>query len=71
MAEYQNSVSSEIEARLKAKCEKLADAFIDDIGSLISIYLITHYFGIYEYNNFSCLHIIREFASDLFINVSD
>ncbi|KAL5735924.1 hypothetical protein ACOSP7_030382 [Xanthoceras sorbifolium] len=33
MAEYQNSVSREIEARLKAKCEKLADAFIDDIDS--------------------------------------
>ncbi|KAK1581379.1 hypothetical protein Q3G72_005555 [Acer saccharum] len=33
MAEYQNSVSCEIEARLKSKCEKLADAFIDDIDS--------------------------------------
>lgn len=35
MAEYQISVCREIEARLKAKCDKLADAFIDDIGSLI------------------------------------
>ncbi|KAK0600189.1 hypothetical protein LWI29_012627 [Acer saccharum] len=35
MAEYQNSVSREIEARQKSKCEKLADAFIDDIGSLM------------------------------------
>lgn len=34
-AEYQISVSREIEARLKAKCDKLADAFIDDIGSLM------------------------------------
>ncbi|KAJ4725099.1 AUGMIN subunit 4 [Melia azedarach] len=33
MAEYQISVSREIEARLKAKCDKLADAFIDDIDS--------------------------------------
>lgn len=32
-AEYQISVSREIEARLKAKCDKLADAFIDDIDS--------------------------------------
>ncbi|KAJ0046892.1 hypothetical protein Pint_04120 [Pistacia integerrima] len=29
--EYQLSVCREIEARLKAKCDKLADAFIDDI----------------------------------------
>ncbi|XP_031278801.1 AUGMIN subunit 4 [Pistacia vera] len=31
--EYQLSVCREIEARLKAKCDKLADAFIDDIDS--------------------------------------
>lgn len=31
--EYQMSLSHEIEARLKAKCDKLADAFVmDDIG---------------------------------------
>lgn len=35
MAEYQISVCHEIEARLKAKCDKLADAFIDDIGNLM------------------------------------
>lgn len=27
------SLSHEIEARLKVKCDKLADAFADDIGS--------------------------------------
>lgn len=32
MAEYQMSLLHEIEIRLKAKCDKLADAFIDDIG---------------------------------------
>lgn len=33
MTEYQLCLSCEIEARLKAKCDKLADAFImDDIG---------------------------------------
>ena len=35
MTEYQMCLSREIEARLKAKCEKLADAFVmDDIGRL-------------------------------------
>ncbi|CAN0915638.1 AUGMIN subunit 4 [Linum grandiflorum] len=33
MAEYQMSLSSEIETRLKDKCDKLADAFVDDIDS--------------------------------------
>ncbi|KAF5478911.1 hypothetical protein F2P56_005433 [Juglans regia] len=34
MAEYQMSLSHEIEARLKAKCDKLADAFVmDDVDS--------------------------------------
>ncbi|KAB1215197.1 hypothetical protein CJ030_MR4G025835 [Morella rubra] len=38
MAEYQMSLSCEIEARLKAKCDKLADAFImDDLGSKLLI----------------------------------
>ncbi|KAF2314199.1 hypothetical protein GH714_024027 [Hevea brasiliensis] len=32
-AEYQMSLSHEIEARLKDKCDKLADAFVDDIDS--------------------------------------
>ncbi|CAI0379778.1 unnamed protein product [Linum tenue] len=34
MAEYQMSLSHEIETRLKDKCDKLADAFVDDIGTL-------------------------------------
>jgi hypothetical protein len=35
MADYQMSLSREIEARLKDKCDKLGDAFImDDIGRL-------------------------------------
>ena len=35
MTEYQMCLSREIEARLKAKCEKLANAFVmDDIGRL-------------------------------------
>ncbi|CAI0379818.1 unnamed protein product [Linum tenue] len=33
MAEYQMSLSHEIETRLKDKCDKLADAFVDDIGT--------------------------------------
>ncbi|XP_056163988.1 AUGMIN subunit 4-like isoform X2 [Syzygium oleosum] len=33
MTEYQMSLSHEIEARLKVKCDKLADAFADDIDS--------------------------------------
>ena len=38
MAEYQVSLSREIEARLQAKCDKLADAVImDDTGKLLSI----------------------------------
>ncbi|EEF29823.1 AUGMIN subunit 4 [Ricinus communis] len=32
-ADYQMSLSHEIEARLKDKCDKLADAFVDDIDS--------------------------------------
>lgn len=36
MAEYQISLFREIEARLKVKCDKLADAFImDDIGECL------------------------------------
>ncbi|KAH1063213.1 hypothetical protein J1N35_028200 [Gossypium stocksii] len=31
MADYQLTLSREIDARLKAKCDKLADAFVDDI----------------------------------------
>lgn len=34
IAEYQMSLSCEVEARLKAKCIKLADAFVDDIDSM-------------------------------------
>ncbi|CAK7350152.1 unnamed protein product [Dovyalis caffra] len=33
IAEYQMSLSCEVEARLKAKCIMLADAFVDDIDS--------------------------------------
>uniref|UniRef100_A0A2P2K465 Uncharacterized protein MANES_15G071400 n=2 Tax=Rhizophora mucronata TaxID=61149 RepID=A0A2P2K465_RHIMU len=33
VADYQMSLSHEIEARLKAKCDKLAEAFVDDIES--------------------------------------
>ncbi|KAK6946916.1 HAUS augmin-like complex subunit 4 [Dillenia turbinata] len=33
MAEYQLLLSREVDARLKAKCEKVADAFVDDIDS--------------------------------------
>ncbi|XP_030518821.1 AUGMIN subunit 4 [Rhodamnia argentea] len=33
MTEYQMSLSHEIESRLKVKCDKLADAFADDIDS--------------------------------------
>ncbi|XP_021905885.1 AUGMIN subunit 4 [Carica papaya] len=33
MTNYQMSLSSEIEARMKAKCDKLADCIIDDIDS--------------------------------------
>lgn len=33
MAEYQVSIAREMEARLKVKCDKLADAFVmDEIG---------------------------------------
>lgn len=32
ITEYQICVSNEIESRLKCKCEKLADALIDDNG---------------------------------------
>lgn len=32
MTEYQMPLLREIETRLKAKCEKLADSFINDIG---------------------------------------
>ncbi|XP_011012481.1 PREDICTED: uncharacterized protein LOC105116724 [Populus euphratica] len=34
IAEYQMSLSCEVEARLKSKCIKLADAFVDDIDSM-------------------------------------
>lgn len=38
LAEYQLCLSDEIEARLKAKCDKLADAFVmEDIGLSLSI----------------------------------
>ncbi|TYH74887.1 hypothetical protein ES332_D05G434700v1 [Gossypium tomentosum] len=33
MADYQLTLSREIDARLKSKCNKLADAFVDDIDS--------------------------------------
>lgn len=36
MTEYQLCLSREIEARLKAKCDKLADAVImDDTGTIL------------------------------------
>ncbi|KAL9224313.1 hypothetical protein vseg_000360 [Gypsophila vaccaria] len=35
MAEYQMSLFREIEARLKVKCDKLADAFVDDVDSFV------------------------------------
>lgn len=49
MAEYQVAVIREIEARLKAKCDKLADAFIDDIGSLMyrTLLLFPLYYAVY------------------------
>ncbi|KAH9616925.1 hypothetical protein KSS87_020940 [Heliosperma pusillum] len=34
MAEYQMSLFHEIEARLKLKCDKLADAFVDDVDTV-------------------------------------
>ena len=43
MAEYQMALSREIDARLKTKCDKVADAFImDDIGRS-SIFLSIFY----------------------------
>ncbi|XP_070660885.1 AUGMIN subunit 4-like isoform X2 [Malus domestica] len=40
MTEYQLCLSQEIEARLKAKCDKLADSFVmDDIGLSLSLSL--------------------------------
>ncbi|CAN1242956.1 AUGMIN subunit 4 [Linum perenne] len=38
MAEYQMSLSREIETRLKDKCDKLADAFVDDIGTFFKLH---------------------------------
>lgn len=39
MAEYQMALSREIDARLKTKCDKVADAFVmDDIGRSIVPY---------------------------------
>lgn len=38
MADYQLTLSREIDARLKSKCDKLADAFVDDIGTFIYLY---------------------------------
>ena len=31
MADYQLALSREIDARLKSKCDELADAFVDDM----------------------------------------
>lgn len=46
MAEYQMSLSCEIEARLKAKCDKLADAFImDDLGRFLCLSLFVSTMG--------------------------
>lgn len=46
MTEYQMSLSHEIEDRLKVKCDRLAEAFADDIGknsvSLICLHPTTH-----------------------------
>lgn len=39
MTNYQMSLSSEIEARMKAKCDKLADCIIDDIGRYFGCHL--------------------------------
>ena len=33
MVDYQLALSREIDARLKSKCDKVADAFVDDIDS--------------------------------------
>ena len=40
MADYQMFLAREIEGRLKEKCDKLADAIVDDTGKifLTSIY---------------------------------
>ena len=35
MADYQLALSREIDARLKSKCDNLADAFVDDIGNFM------------------------------------
>lgn len=43
MTDYQMSLSREIESRLKAKCDKLADVFVmDDIGRSYVICLLMH-----------------------------
>lgn len=43
MTDYQMSLSREIESRLKAKCDKLADVFVmDGIGGSYAIYLLMH-----------------------------
>ncbi|GKD88577.1 hypothetical protein Tco_1364084, partial [Tanacetum coccineum] len=39
VAEYQMPLLREIEIRLKTKCDKLADAFIDDLGQSLSLSL--------------------------------
>ena len=39
MPEYQMALSREIDARLKTKCDKVADAFVmDDIGTSMAPY---------------------------------
>ena len=43
MTDYQMSLSREIESRLKAKCDKLADVFVmDDIGRSYVFFLLMH-----------------------------
>lgn len=41
MTEYRMCLSREVEARLKVKCDKLADAFeLDDIGEFFNASLL-------------------------------
>ena len=61
MAEYQISLLHEIEGRLKAKCDKLADAFVmDDIGQFLSLSLcICGWVGVYAHVFWSSMDLIE------------
>lgn len=62
MAEYQMPLSYEIEARLKDKCEKIADAFNDFVGRSYYCFICHPFINVLPFLHFlyACLILASE-----------